>query len=70
MDISAMTDATNSLDDQRDATAEGLPQEKGTPYPAASNGIPQGLDNENKFQSAISAWRSEFLRKESGIFEA
>lgn len=59
MDISALTEARNSLDDQRDGPAEGVPQEKGTLYPAASNGVPRGPDNENKFQSAISAWRSE-----------
>lgn len=59
MDISALTEARNSSDAPRDGAAEGVPQEKGILHPAASNNIAGGLENENKFQSAISAWRSE-----------
>ena len=55
-----MVEARSSLDDQRDEAAEGSLQEKGTSYLAASNnGKSAGLETENKFQSAISAWRSE-----------
>ncbi len=62
MDISAITEARNSLDDQRDGAAEDLQKEK-PPHSAGSNGASRGQDNENKFQSAISAWRSESWRK-------
>ena len=62
MDISALTEARNSLDTHRDE-AESVPQEKRTLNSAASNSIARGLDSENKFQSAISAWRSESSRK-------
>lgn len=56
-----MTEAINSSDDQ----PQGSYHEREAPNPAARNGIPRALDNENKFQSAISAWRSEFFEKGS-----
>lgn len=59
MDISALTEARNSSDIERDGAAEGGPQEKAVLNSATSNSIARGLENENKFQSAISAWRSE-----------
>ena len=59
MDISALTEARNSSDVQGDGAAEGGPLEKGVLNSAASNSTARGLENENKFQSAISAWRSE-----------
>jgi homeobox protein cut-like len=60
MEISAVTEAINSSDDQLEGAARGSYQDREAPNSAARNGIPRALDNENKFQSAISTWRSEF----------
>lgn len=64
-----MMGTRSSLDDQRDGAAEISLQMKETTHPFMNNGVSQGLNTENKFQSAISAWRSESYKRHLGLIE-
>lgn len=54
MDISALSEAA-SLDDER----HGDQDNHESLLPSLSNGVSQAQHGDNKFQSAISAWRSK-----------
>lgn len=57
MDISALSEAT-SLDDERNGDADTAPAHESL-LSSLSNGVSQAHHSDNKFQSAISAWRSK-----------
>lgn len=57
MDISALSEAT-SLDDERNGDPDTSPAHEGL-LSALTNGVSQAPHGDNKFQSAISAWRSK-----------
>ena len=57
MDISVPSEAT-SLDDERNGDPDTSPAHESL-LSSLSNGISQSQNSDNKFQSAISAWRSK-----------
>lgn len=57
MDISALSEAT-SLDDERNGDLAASPAHESL-LSSLSNGVSQAQNGDNKFQSAISAWRSK-----------
>lgn len=56
MDVSLVAETRLSADEYRDSTADSIYNEI-----ASGNDVAQVSDTDNKFQSAISAWRSEFI---------
>ena len=57
MDQSAAGDAGSPYDSDRDGQTDVIPGSKGAPQTKLTNGDTTE-EEENKFQSAISAWRS------------
>lgn len=55
-----MAEAEVSLDNDRDGFSDGFHKEGAIPSSIFNTGSLQASETENKFQSAISAWRREF----------
>ena len=60
MDVAATAENRSSHDSGRDGVVDGSQATPGatTPATALGNGQTRSLDDENKFQKAIAAWRS------------
>lgn len=59
MDVSALAEARSSMDNDRNGLIDGSqPVEEALVTPLSNGRVPPS-NEENKFQSAISAWRSK-----------
>lgn len=63
MDVAATAESRTSHDSGRDGATNSSQATPGTTTPATAlgNGQTRSLDDENKFQKAIAAWRSQFV---------
>lgn len=57
MDVSVIAEANSSLDNDRDGSTDRSHNEAGILPVTIDNHDSRATENENKFQSAISAWR-------------
>lgn len=65
MDISALAEARSSMDNDRNGLIDSSQAAEETFVTPLSNGRPPPSSEDNKFQSAISAWRSKSRTNEA-----